>query len=231
MNRPAPDDSGFPAPPWELRGHGVMILAPASRRARDLSLPDGCSLQSLVAGRSFRGYYLAEYSTPLSRDAALPWHEWGNVAGYVRSAGGNGFFISGMAVDSGAACQGGREIWGLNKFRGDIRMAAAGRAGEASLAVEDGLVEARWKPFGPGLRLSPTFRFVTAVQGKVRFYTVTIHGRFRLARAWITRRTSPSFPALKERLYGALRFEEGTITITAPQAPMDHKGPSSFRDE
>lgn len=220
MNRPAPPDPGFPAPPWLLRGHGLMILAPVSRRARDLPLPDGCSLQSLVAGQSFRGYYLAEYRTPWSRDPALPWHEWGNVAGYMRSPAGNGFFISGMAVDSEAACRGGREIWGLNKFRGDIRMAAAGRTGEASLTDEHGQVEARWKTFGPDLRLSPTFRFLTVIQGTIHFYAVMIHARFYMARAAVTRRTSPSFPALTERSYWAVRFEAGTVTITAPQAAM-----------
>ncbi|HOJ59302.1 MAG TPA: acetoacetate decarboxylase family protein [bacterium] len=216
MNNHGPVDPRFPPPPWVLRGHGMMILKAMPRRANASALPAGFLLQSLIGGLSFRGYYLAEYETALPPDLHAPWHEWGNVAGYVRTAAGNGFFISGMAADNEAAVRGGREIWGLNKFLADIQMEAAGRTGKAALTASEGQIDLSWKGIGPGMRLSPVFRFVTSRLGEILFYSVTIQGRFHLARARITCRTSPSFPALAEGSFWAVRFEEGIVEIKGP---------------
>lgn len=209
-------DIAYPPAPWSIHGHGLIVFSYPSKFTANQELPLGFACQSLLWGRTLAGYYLAEYDTPLDDRETSSWSEWGNIKGLIRFPQGNGFWIDSMAVDSKSALDGGKEIWGLNKFPGLIEWQTQNRQGKAHLTVPEGKIELAWKEWGPSLNMNPIFWFVTRNDGRFARYSVEMNAMFRISRVDIKRRDLPAFASLCPKNYWAIRFTDAEIRISAP---------------
>lgn len=217
LNSPA-----YPPAPWAMHGEGLLIFAVPPARTPDMNWPEGLPVQPLAFGRTFAGYYIAEYDTPLVLEGAAPWREWGNITAYGRHNRGNGFWINRMAVDCEAALAGGAEIWGLDKVFGKINWQTFSRNGKAELFLPEGRIELVWKEYGPAVGMTREFWFLSRIDGMMQRYSTRLRAQFQISRVEIKRRDLPAFSSLSYgNRYWAVRFRDADIRISAPRAYLD----------
>lgn len=162
------------------------------------------------------GCHIAEYDRPLTLNGETVWREWGNITGYARMPQGNGFWMNTVAVDSEAALAGGKEIWGLNKFRGEIRWKANESGGSAELTLPEGEIALEWKEWGPVFGKTMRWNMLTEIDGLIHRYTVRIRGLFQIVRLDVKRRDLPAFGSLSFGKYWGLRHRDADVRIDAP---------------
>ncbi|MGC9326827.1 MAG: hypothetical protein ACP5I1_04265 [Candidatus Hinthialibacter sp.] len=220
MNENMPLENPYPRPPWAIHGQGLIAFSfPSSTSPHD-DWPEELAVQTLIQRRTLAGYHIAEYDQPLTLDGAAPWREWGNILGCARMPQGNGFWMNAIAVDSEPAQAGGKEIWGLNKFRGEIRWDAKEGGGRAELSLPEGIIALEWKEWGPVFGKTMRWNMLTKIDGLFCRYTVQIRALFQIARLDVQRRDLPAFGSLSPGKYWALRHRDSDVRMVAP-APLE----------
>ncbi len=199
----------YPAPPWKLYGWaGLLADWLPMERAKEALLPLGFVKTPYFLGGTLGGHYIASYHPKEGASIPEPFHEFGFLSCLAKLGNEKGLHLARMAVDHPQAIDGGRDLWGLNKF--EARFEEIAPYGLHAIAheqkVDVSVVFRKRIPLGPW-KLSRIF--VNRVGGKPVKYRVTLKGLvyFCSVERKGFHHNGRLFPLL---------FDKCTVTIEAP---------------
>ena len=166
----------YPPPPWKLYGWaGLLADWLPMERAKEALLPLGFVKTPYLLGNTLGGHYIASYHPQEGTTLPESFHEFGFLSCLAKLGNESGLHLARMAVDHPQAIEGGREVWGLNKFEAHFEEIAPyglrAVSGEEKLDVS--VIFKKRIPLGPWT-FSQTF--VNRVEGKPMKYRVTLKG-------------------------------------------------------
>lgn len=166
----------YPTPPWKLYGWaGLLADWLPMERAKEALLPLGFVKTPYFLGGTLGGHYIASYQAAEGSTLPEPFHEFGFLSCLAKLGDETGLHLARMAVDHPAALEGGREVWGLNKFEARFEeIAPFGlHAVNEEQKIDVSVIFRKRLPLGP---LSFTRTFINRVEGKPVKYRVTLKG-------------------------------------------------------
>lgn len=199
----------YPSPPWKLYGWaGLLVDWLPLERAKEALLPLGFVKTPCGCGGTLGGHYIASYQPKEGVTIPEPFHEFGYLSCLARLGTEKGLHLARMAVDHPQAIEGGREVWGLNKFEARFEeIAPYGlHAISEEQKVDVSVIFKKRIPLGPWT-FSRTF--VNRVEGRPVKYQVTLKGLvyFCTVERKGFHHNGRLFPLL---------FDHCTVTIEAP---------------
>lgn len=177
----------FPRPPWVLYGWvGLLVDWIALDRAKEALLPEGFRKAGGRMNGTLGGHYVAGYSPRPDSSITVPFHEFGFLSSQCVYGNEKGLHLARMAVDHPTALEGGKDLWGINKFSATIEQ--VGKYGLKAVSPENkvdvSVVFHRriplgwWKITFPFLNRchGAPIRFAVSLQGFVYFCSVDRRG-------------------------------------------------------
>lgn len=166
----------FPAPPWVLYGWvGLLVDWLALDRAKEALLPEGFRKKGGPMNGTLGGHYVAAYTPRADSSLDFPFHEFGFLSSQCVYGNEKGLHLSRMAVDHPTALEGGRDVWGINKFTAAFEQ--AGPFGLKASSPENRLdVSVTFHKRLPLGWWKITFPFLNRCQGAPIRFAVTLKG-------------------------------------------------------
>ena len=146
----------YPPAPWRLAGPAVVVMtAMPVERARAF-VPDDLEIVAVAPGRTLAALVVADYQ----EQATFPYGELAVMPAVVRCGRTSGAWISDIWVDSDRSLRGGREMWGMYKYKATFGWTAGESNSVTITADSQRLVSLAWRP---PRRLLPSPGFVLGV--------------------------------------------------------------------